>query len=133
VLEQSGGPRWINELPEVLARIGEPAVPALLKFLCDFPDDPAASGSAIEALGMLAGKHPAVRPSVIAMLERELGRHEEKDNDLNAMLVSASIDARAVELIPAIRAAFEAGTVDDVHIGSFEDVQAVLNDEATSS
>jgi tetratricopeptide (TPR) repeat protein len=131
LLEQGGDPRWTYELPEVISRIGEPAVPELLKFLRDFPDNTAASGTAIESLGMLAAQHPAVRPSLIEVLERELARHEEKDNVLNGVLVTASIDARAVELIPAIRAAFEAGTVDEV-IGSFEEVEAALVEKSAS-
>jgi hypothetical protein len=101
-------------------------VPVLVKFLADSPDNPVVRGFAVEALGLLAGKHPSVRSTVIGVLEHQLARHEENDNDLDGLLVSASIDARAVELIPAIRAAFEAGTVDDTWNGSLEDVEDAL-------
>lgn len=126
-LAESGESEWVAEdLPEVFARIGPAAIPALSRYLRDrsqtlWPRITAATG-----LKNIARDHPEARAEVVAALVEQLDRHAEEDGDFNAFLLGELLDMKATEAAPAIERAFAAGSVDESISGDWEDAQVEL-------
>jgi hypothetical protein len=101
----------VLEIPEALAWIGPPALPALLRLLSK--EVAAAIRFVVpDTLERLAEHHPAERDRVVATLVRELEDVGNTDPELIGSVVAALMAMRAVEAAPAIESAFRADRVD---------------------
>ena len=74
----------------------------------------------------MANQVPEARERCLAALVAQLACHAEQDPEFNGLLVSALLDARAVEAEPEITRAYASGHVDDTIAGDIEDVQIEL-------
>jgi HEAT repeat protein len=115
----------LEEIPVVLGMIGEPALPALRRFLGE-EHDPWATISAANALHRLVVSHPAARDEAVAALTARLEAHASNDVSLNSFLVLYLSKLGAVEAAPVMEKAFAADHVDCSVMGDWEDVQVKL-------
>jgi hypothetical protein len=117
----------IEEIPRALGMIGAPALQTVLRALVAAARDPD-PGDAIRLCAPLQkiGERPEAREPAIAALVRQLRVWPNQNAELNAFLISALVDLRAVESAPVMREAFEAGAVDESVCGDWEEVQVEL-------
>ena len=122
---------WVGEeLPEVFALIGEPAVPGLTRYLADAEHSLFARVAAAHGLAEVGRRHPETRQSCVAGLEKEISRN---DSVLNGFLVSYLLDLKAVETLPAIQQAYQDDCVDLTICGDLEEVELALGIRETRS
>lgn len=127
VLKESESDDWSrDELPRVFGMIGRAAVPALSAYLADPSHELWSRVSAAEALENIAEEDEAAREEVVAILTGQLEKWWRHDEVLNAFLISALVDLGATEAAPLMEQAFEAGRVDLMMRGDWEDVQVDL-------
>jgi len=81
---------------------------------------------AARSLAQLATLQPEARAACLAALVGQLAAHPVQPPEFNGLLVSALLDARAVEAEPEIARAFASGRVDETIAGDLEDVQIEL-------
>jgi hypothetical protein len=115
-----------DEIAAALAAIGPASVSAAAATLADESRSERARLSAARTLARLATAHPAARAAALAALVGQLNAHPVQKPDFNGLLVSALIDAKAVEAEAHIERAFASGRVDEFVAGDFEDVQIEL-------
>ncbi len=115
-----------EELPEVYARIGPPAIPALATYLADSHDGLWARVGASTSLGKIGTRYPEARTQVVSALTRALERFAENDPGLNGSLVAELLELHAVESASVMERAFAAEAVDEMVAGDWEDVQIEL-------
>ena len=114
----------MEELPKVLAMIGEPALRPLTWQLADLKREMYARSGAAEALAQMPQQHPELRQECVNRLERELAaRRKENDHTLNGFLVAHLLDLKAVETMPTIRQAYQERCVDLTICGDLEEVE----------
>lgn len=118
----------MEEIPEVLGTIGVAALVPVADALARAATE---SESALvpvlaTALKEIAHRHPPLRDRAVGLLIGQLIEWAEQSGEVNAWLVSALLDLRAVESAGVIQAAFEAGDVDESINGDWEDVQVGL-------
>ena len=116
----------IDDLPDIFAQIGEPAVPALGIFLADDRYGLWARVTAAGSLGKIGQAHPEAREVCVAALSTQLAHFNTVDEELNGFIVSALVDLKAVEAAPVMEQAFAADKVDISVLGDWEDVQIAL-------
>jgi hypothetical protein len=121
--DERGGDWALEEIPEVLAMIGPAIIPELTAFLFDTSKPRYPRSSVVRALEEIAVKYPESRATCIEVLVRKLEAGEKEDEGLNGALVSAFMDLEAIKAAPAMERAFQAGWVDEMCAGSWEDVQ----------
>ena len=115
---------WVGEeIPEVMGMIGPAAIPALTAYLADSSRGLWARVAASASLSEIGQRHPASRADCVAALTRQLERYEENDETINADVIAALIELKAVEAAPMMERAFAAGRVDNSMSGDWEDVQ----------
>ena len=118
---------WVGEeLPKVLALIGPAAIPTLQTFLASTEQGLWARVAASAALEEIGKQYPESRNDCVLGLTNQLGEHQAQDPTLNAELVYALVELRAVEAAPMIEAAFAAKAVDLSVQGDWEEVQIEL-------
>ena len=118
---------WIGEeLPDVFALIGAPAIPGLTNYLADAEQTLFARIAAAHSLANIGERCPDTRELCIASLEGELTRHSRNDPTLNGFLVSYLVDLEAVEALATIREAYQQGSVELVIMGDCEDAEIEL-------
>jgi len=118
---------WVMEdLPDIFAQIGEPAVPALGVFLADDRYGLWARVTAASSLGAIGQAHPGAREVCVAALNTQLAHFNTMDEELNSFIVSALVDLKAVEAAPVMEQAFAADKVDISVLGDWEDAQIAL-------
>jgi HEAT repeat protein len=115
-----------DDLPEVLGRIGRPAVAPLARVLADSRRSEWIRIAAARGLKLAALADDALRPEMVALLTRQLEAWERQDTCLNSFLVGDLVDLEAVEAAPLMERAFAAGRVDPVVYGDWEDVRVEL-------
>jgi hypothetical protein len=113
----------LEELPEVFALIGPPALPALAVFLGDPSRQEYARVGVAGALAKLATHHPQTRPDAVAILSRELEKAAQNSPTVNAFVIDALVDLNGVEAAPLMERAFAAGIVDQTIRGDWDYVQ----------
>jgi hypothetical protein len=109
-----------EELPRVFELIGPPALPALARFLAERSQDTYARWPAATAIGKIGHTYPEARPEALAALAGQLEDLADPDRELNAGIVSALLDLKAVEAAPAIEKAFAAGAIREAICGDWE-------------
>lgn len=118
---------WLSsELRHVFALMGPDAIPALEAFLANDTVPSINRLAVTECLQGMAEEHPGQRDRCVGVLVRQLEKYETNGEDLNAFLVAALDDLRAVDAIGVIRKAFAANSVDIDASGDLEDVEISL-------
>lgn len=115
---------WVSEdLPKVLAQFGSVALAPVTEFLADTMRGDWSRVVGTRTIGAIGSRHPESRLDCIARLGAQLERFAEQSETLNAFLISALWDLKAVEAMPVIERAFASGRVDETVVGDLEDVQ----------
>ncbi len=115
-----------EEVPEALGMIGPAAIPAVAEYLADASHGLWARVAAASSLKEIGQRHPDARAECVAILTRQLEHFAHQDKDLNAGLVAALLDLKAVESAPVMERAFAAGRVELSVAGDWEEVQVQL-------
>lgn len=115
-----------EDLPDVLARIGRPALEPLLASFADGERELHERTTACECLARLADRDPSCREATLESFARELGRGEDGDAVLNGCVVAAALDLGAAEIAQAIDIAYETGRVDEEIAGRRKDAAREL-------
>jgi hypothetical protein len=95
-------------------------------YLADAANDEWARVAAAQALGEIGTRHPGLRTECVARLSAQLEKFASQSDTLNAFLVSPLLDLDAVEALPVMARAFDAGLVDESVVGDYEDVEIAL-------
>lgn len=117
---------WVEDLAEVMARLGPETIDACERFLAEPSHDEYNRGTAAHCLEQIGQQHPEHRERCVAILTRQLERHGEIPDGLAGFLIAYLIDLEAVESAATIEAAFEADAVDPMIAGDWPDVRYAL-------
>jgi HEAT repeat protein len=118
---------WVQgDLPRVFGMIGPAAVPGLRDFLADTEHGEWARIAAGEGLVDMVERFPESRDQTVAIITDQLRRCAEQERVVNAFLVEALCDLKAVESAAVIEQAFAADTVDLSVLGDWEEAQILL-------
>ncbi|HWI55953.1 MAG TPA: DUF1186 domain-containing protein [Bacillota bacterium] len=118
---------WVNEdVPRALGKIGPAAIAPVADYLANAAHGTWARVAAVISLQRIAETYPESRAECVARLIAQLERFEENSDSLNAFLVWALVDLKAVEAAPLIEKAFAAAQVDETVGGDWEDAQIEL-------
>lgn len=112
-----------EELTDVLSLIGLPAIPALSAYLADDSRDETWRVQAIVTIKTIASVYPEHQAHCVAALSQQLEFFEKNSPELNAHIIWGLTDLKAIDSLPLIEQAFEAGCVDDKVVGDWDDVQ----------
>lgn len=88
-------------------------------------------GAVAELLGDIAEVYPETRDRAVEILTNKLRRAESASPTVNAFLVGALTDLKAVESVDAIKAAYEKGLVDEFFCGALDHVLFEIGTSAT--
>jgi hypothetical protein len=119
----------MEEWPYVFGMIGSQAIDELADYVADSSHLEYARVLAITGLKRIAERHADERPRVVALLTEQLARHEAEAPTLNADIVAALLDLKAVESAEAIERAYAADVVDESVCGGWGEVRAELGVE----
>lgn len=118
---------WVgDELPEVFAMIGAPALPELTEYLADSSHMLFARVGAAACLVNIGKQHPDSCHSCIIAIEEQLKLYRRNDPTLNGHLVNSLVELDAVEALPTIRKAYHHKCVDQIVLGDLEDAEIEL-------
>ena len=118
---------WImEEIPEVMAKIGPVCIPILREALLDKLDMEWTATTLAHCLSDVGQAHPGHRLDCIAALDAGLKKYADNLEMVNAFLISFLTELKAVESLPLIEEAFRAETVDFSVAGDFEEIQIEL-------
>jgi HEAT repeat protein len=118
---------WVQEdLPEVFGMIGPAAIPGLRDFLGDADHGEWGRIAAGDSLVKIVRRFPETREQAVAILTDQLRRFAEQERVVNAFLVEALCEFKAVESAAVIEQAFAADTVDLSVLGDWEEAQILL-------
>jgi len=118
---------WVQaDLPKVFGMIGPAAIPALRDLLAGSDHGEWARIAAGEGLVEMVEWFPESRGRVVAIVTDQLRRFAGQERIVNAFLVNALCDLKAVESAAVIEQAFAAGAVDLSVIGDWEEAQILL-------
>ena len=118
---------WVSEeLPEVFAMIGIPAIPGLTQYLGDSQHSVYARVSAANSLTKIGKLYPETRQSCINALEETLKQYRHNDPSLNGFLVSYLVNLKAVEALTTIQQAYQHDCVELDIMGDCEDIEIEL-------
>ena len=115
---------WVGEeIPDVLAGIGEPALGPLFTCFDALSGDEPARNAVSDAVGLIGRRHPKCRGACVEGLTERLLRFDRQGSGVNAFLTLALVEMKAVESLAVIEAAFAAGRVDPTVLGDVEDIR----------
>jgi hypothetical protein len=112
-----------DEVPFVIAAAGNAAIEPLTAYVLDGRNDEFAVPLALQSLVEIGKRHGKLRKPVIERLVYCLKHAPEHDPGLKGLIVLELVSLRAVDAMPAIRAAFAADQVDWTVSGDLEDVE----------
>lgn len=112
-----------DEIPAVIAAAGQVAIEPLVAYVLDARNDEFAIPLALQSLVEIGTRHGKLRKPVIERLVYCLQNTFAQDQGLKGLIVVELIALRAVEAMPAIRAAFASEQVDWSVCGDLEDVE----------
>ena len=113
-------------LPKVFGMIGPAAIPGLRDFMADADHGEWARIAAGEGLVEMIERFPESREQTVAIITDQLRCFAEQERVVNAFLVDALCDLKAVESAAVIEQAFAADTVDLSVLGDWEEAQILL-------
>jgi hypothetical protein len=114
---------WLDTaLPELMGKIGAPALDRLRAYLADRTRWAYGHAEACRALVQIAVQHPDLCEPVVAMLSDQLRDAEYYHEVVNTAAMDALVELGAVEALPIIRRAFEQGQIDEMVRGGWGDV-----------
>lgn len=113
-------------LPQVLGRIGPAALPDLRVVLADPTAADDLRIAAANGIAEIGHEHPAARGEAVEALTWQLRSWADESELLNAYLVAFLTDLQATGAAPLMKAAFEAGAVDERVCGDWEEAQVGL-------
>jgi hypothetical protein len=123
---------WGSEIiPKALAKIGEQAVAATLRFVEDSSNREFARFSALNVFEYFVKQHQPPRETLapwIAALSRLLEAHARNGHEFNAFIIVALLKLKAVEAADVIERAFASGWVGEFIYGDWDEVRAELLD-----
>ena len=111
------------EIPEMLGKLGEPAIEPCHAYLADQQNGLYARSTAASALAEIGILHPENRDACVQALMSTLENYAEEDETLNAFTLSYLSGLKAVEAAPLAEKMFAARCVDKSIAGDFEDYQ----------
>ncbi len=115
---------WAHEeIPKVLAMIGEPALRPIAQYLANEEHNIYDRAAVAEGLVYMAEQHPELKQDCITRIERQLAHYAENDPALNGFLVGNLLDFKAAEAMPVIQQAYQENCVDESICGDVEDVE----------
>lgn len=115
---------WASvDLPQALAMIGPKAIPLLTAYLADSQHSKYTRASAADALVEIPKAFPEARETCVVAIRATLENYPENDAILNGYLVADLAEMRAVDAAPLVEQAFQAGRVDEIVMGDWEDFQ----------
>jgi hypothetical protein len=123
LIEESDADLIQDELPDVFAKLGAPAVSPLTGYLLEPEHGDWARIAAAEGLKKIAIEVPETRLAVLRALASTLEGYNVEDETFNGFLVSYLLELQAVEAAPLVEQAFVAGRVDETIFGDYEDFQ----------
>lgn len=112
-----------EDIPEVLGRLGQPALAPAAALLADAGRDTYLRISAAHALRDAGRAYPDCRDEAAGLLRRQLEGWEEQDGDLNGFLVSYLADLRDERSADLVRAAFDGGGISTAVCGDWDDLR----------
>jgi HEAT repeat protein len=115
-----------GDLPEVFGMIGPAALPALRDFMADAGHAEWARIAAGESLVKMAERFPEMRDQAVATLAEQLRHFAGQNRAVNAFVVNALCDLKAVEAAVVIEQAYAANAVDLSVLGDWEEAQIAL-------
>lgn len=101
---------WVQELPQIVGHVGEPAVAPLQQLACDNGQTPAARHMAISALSYAAVAAPDQHDAIVTWLRDQL--RDSEDPVYAGHLVLALAQLGVSEAYPEIMNAYRAGRID---------------------
>jgi hypothetical protein len=114
---------WIfEEVPEVLARIGPAALPALESILGNTALGTFVRSAGATGLANLGREHPEVRGECVRALTQQLEPADRNDPEMNAFIIADLIRLQAVESATVIQKAFLEGRVAEHITGTWAHV-----------
>jgi hypothetical protein len=121
------GDGWAREdLPMVFGMIGPVAVPGLRDFLANADHGEWTRVAASRGVVKVVERFPESREQAVTILTDQLRLFAEQERTVNAFLVDALCDLKAVESAAVIEQAFDANTVDLSVLGDWEEAQILL-------
>jgi len=119
---------WLSDLlPSVWAEMGPQAAEPLWAYVLDRQHNPEQRGNVMLGLWQVAQKHPGNRAGIVEGLHRLLDEAPTEDGEANAYIAYALGQLRAVETIPALRRAYQAGKIDP-KVVAWEDLMAWMEE-----
>jgi hypothetical protein len=114
---------WFDiALPELLGKIGAPALEPVSTYLADRGRWTFGLAEACRALEQIATQHPELCEQVVQTLSDLLRDAEGYDEVAVTAAMGALVELEAVEALPLIRRAFEQGRIDEMVYGPWGDV-----------
>ena len=124
IFDPMEGDEWVmEEMPEVMRKIGPVALSALKVFLADDSHEIYARITAATCVEYIGKQWPDSRTEAVTILTHQLESFAENVDDLNAFLIMSLVHLQARESLPVIEQAFAANRVDTSIIGDWDDVQ----------
>jgi hypothetical protein len=124
--ERDGTELALDELPNILPKIGPAALPPLLQFFEHAEPPPGARLTAGGALVNLAKEHPETRAACVEALAKYLEQASAHEPWDNGWVIAYLLDLKAVEAAPVIERAFAGGHVDESVAGGWPEVEYEL-------
>ncbi len=114
---------WLDDLPKILGHLGEAAIDPLARVARDSRESFGARLFFVDGLERIAADHPETRDRVVAVLADLLKYAEYTDPGINGKVIYSLVELRAAEVLPAIKAAYATGRVDEMFFGTLEYVE----------
>jgi hypothetical protein len=115
-----------EELPDVFGLIGAEAIAPLDELLSTDDIDYNSKVTLSSGLTHIAQTFPDQRDRCVEVITRQLSHYDNHHISVNGALVLALFKLKAVESAPVMAAAYEAGKVDEMFVGSWPRVQVDL-------
>lgn len=124
---------YLEEIPNLMAAIGHPAIEALAGFLAERGNLDYPKVCAADALQKIGNLHPDSRDACVGSLTSQLDLPGRNDPSLNGFLVSYLLSLDAVESESVIEHAYADHLVDEFICGDWPTVRALLHGETPPS
>lgn len=115
-----------DTIPESMALMGPTGLPFLAEAFRQHRRDFLKSAPFLGAIGEIGKQTPEAELLAIQVLTELLSEYSKNSAEMNGSLIAELMDLHAVEAAPIMERAFEAGQVDEMMAGDWDDVQVGL-------